>query len=257
MWLVLSSMKMTSDEQAVLKTGVEAALRPFSALMEKLFGGAVEEVGGMWQESLRARRIVRRAKLYARVQQMLDAAGLEPAEIPEKIWFPALQQASMEDDDSLTQRWAALLANASTSTDLVHPSFMGILAELSGADVLALDHLYSMAEQQQAANVKNALADTSDISGIDLGGYQEITDAIGGPSLEGTQKVLDNVLRLRLLKVEQRPVFDTGQTNSFFMPRETKNRVELKTSEEYRFSDLGADFVRACRPPSVKPASDG
>jgi hypothetical protein len=38
------------DEKELLKVGVEAAVRPFSNLLERLFGGAVDEIGGAWQE---------------------------------------------------------------------------------------------------------------------------------------------------------------------------------------------------------------
>src|ERR1019366_4458525 len=104
---------MTSDEREVVKAGAEAALRPFSNLIEKLFGGAAEQIGGMWEDSLRVKRAERQAlrlaKLFKRVQDAIDEANFDPQPVPDKISSPILQSASVEDDEFLQERWANVL----------------------------------------------------------------------------------------------------------------------------------------------------
>ena len=63
---------------------------------------------------------------------MIEEAGIEPREVPENIWVPLLQAASLETDDSLQERWASLLANASKTDSQVLPSFLDILKQLTG-----------------------------------------------------------------------------------------------------------------------------
>ena len=47
---------MDEDQKELLKVGAEAAMKPFEGLIEKLFGGPVEQIGGMWTDALIARR---------------------------------------------------------------------------------------------------------------------------------------------------------------------------------------------------------
>src|ERR1035438_3080001 len=103
---------MTDDERQLFKVTAEATLKPFGNLLERLFGGAVDQIGGEWEYRLRARRLLRQAKVYAKLKQQLDDARIDPQKIPEKIWIPAVQAVSLEDDETLQDTWASLLANA-------------------------------------------------------------------------------------------------------------------------------------------------
>src|SRR5262249_1079297 len=72
---------MTDEGKELIKAGADAAMRPFANLVEKLFGGAVEELGGMWTDTLKVRRFGRQIKLFSRVQNMIEDAGFEPQHI--------------------------------------------------------------------------------------------------------------------------------------------------------------------------------
>ena len=50
---------MTEEEQQLIKTGAESLLKPFANLIERLFGGSVDEIGGQWQDAFRTRRLIR------------------------------------------------------------------------------------------------------------------------------------------------------------------------------------------------------
>src|SRR5262249_30877797 len=130
----------------LFKIGVDAAVKPFGNLLERLFGGAVDEIGGMWQDRLKVRRQLRRMKLFERLQKQIEAAGIDPKEIPEKIWVPALQAASIEDDEGLRERWASLLVNAANPKGAsVSESFPRILANLTPRQVVILDRYFAYA----------------------------------------------------------------------------------------------------------------
>ncbi|HET6145569.1 MAG TPA: hypothetical protein VFE02_18850 [Candidatus Acidoferrales bacterium] len=54
---------MNDDEKEVLKAGVEAALRPITDIIDKLFVGPAEQIGGMLSDAPASRRQIRRINL--------------------------------------------------------------------------------------------------------------------------------------------------------------------------------------------------
>lgn len=58
---------MTDDEKALFKVTADAAIKPFGNLLERLFGGAVDQIGGEWEGRLMVRRLMRRVKVYAKL----------------------------------------------------------------------------------------------------------------------------------------------------------------------------------------------
>jgi hypothetical protein len=139
---------MSNDEQEVLKTGVKAAvetaLQPLVDLTKKLFGGAAEQIGGMLTDEFAARRRIRRIGLFTKVQAAINNARIDPRQIPDNIWVPILQEASLQDDEDLQEKWANLLANAADprETNPVLPSFSLILKEFTSREARFLDALY-------------------------------------------------------------------------------------------------------------------
>jgi hypothetical protein len=133
--------KMTEEELQLMKMGADAAMKPFSELMDTLFGGSAEEVSELWRYSWKIRRFGRQVKLMQRIQQMILESGLQPGRIPGELAIPLLSAANLEGDDSMQRRWAALLANAALpeTGSAVQPVFIQILSHLSPFDARFLD----------------------------------------------------------------------------------------------------------------------
>ena len=70
--------------------------------------------------------------------------GITAKEIPLSILHPALEAASLQEDDVLRETWANLLANAADprQRNKVVPSFPAILKELSAYDAKLAQSLY-------------------------------------------------------------------------------------------------------------------
>jgi hypothetical protein len=81
---------MEDDEKELLKIGAEATFQPFAGLIEKLFGGAAEQIGGMWKDKIAVRRQIRQFKLLKKLKAAIDNAGFEPQQIRDNIWTPVL-----------------------------------------------------------------------------------------------------------------------------------------------------------------------
>lgn len=89
------------------KEGVKEVLAPVTDILRQLLGPAATE------------------------------AGLELKIVTPRILFPILESGSIEDDENMRDRWAALLANTATGNyqDRVYPE---ILRQLSAADAQLL-----------------------------------------------------------------------------------------------------------------------
>jgi hypothetical protein len=71
-----------ADEDKLIKAGVEAALKPFADLLEKLAGPAAEEIGFTLQDHFRASRLRRQVRLLKRTEEFLKKAELALKQFP-------------------------------------------------------------------------------------------------------------------------------------------------------------------------------
>jgi|HubBroStandDraft_6_1064221.scaffolds.fasta_scaffold814787_2 hypothetical protein len=69
--------------------------------------------------------------------------GVKAGEVPLNVLQPMIEGASLQEDPTLQEIWANLLANAADprKKNPVEPSFAGILRELSSREVIFLDAL--------------------------------------------------------------------------------------------------------------------
>jgi hypothetical protein len=220
---------MDNDQKELLKVGAETAMKPFADLISKLFGGLAEQVGGMMTDAAAARRYVRRIKLFGNVQKKIEESGFDPKAIPDKIWTPLLQAALLEDDETLQDMWANLLANAADpgQSAAVLPSFPLILRELTPRDAVLLSNTYDAVISGLGPYIrKEAIANL------------ELRTSADHFSLDVTLSVLErNNLMIRRVRV-------------FLDHRASTSRdSEATVAYDYQLTDLAKMFVKACRAP--------
>jgi len=243
----------------MMKVGAEAALKPFSNLIEKLFGGPAEELGGMWQDAVKVRRFERQLKLFTKVQRLLDEAGIEPQRVSDKISIPLLNNASLEDDESLQDKWASLLANAATP-DAVPPvsaMFPKVLGNLSAREAKVLDLYFDSVTQRLPNEVEpdDGILITLSETRIDMiahiadrGDFRWLSD---GESARTFRRLATE----GLIEVGRTVDHVGASTLANKIAASSKIPIHLSTDfanlfeEFYRFTRFGIEFVRACRPP--------
>lgn len=199
------------------------ALENVTDIFHKIAGPVAEEVGLMLGDRAREYRLKNLVKILGRMKAIIAASGVEPAIIPPRLSLPALQAASVEDDDALQEKWAALLSNAAlpNSDAQVLPSFVEILKELSPFDAQFLDRAY---DETQDPGPTPSLAPSGALRRDTL---QSVPDI-----------VIANLERLGLL---------TRDTNIKYLDVAPGTNV-MPRSNYLFLSVLGAAFVRACRP---------
>jgi hypothetical protein len=150
-------MVMDPVTGAVITTGLKSAAalavaKPAAELLKDFLGrifaptgDALGQVGAYPIVEWQKRRVERAAKLVQRAAELVVERGEIPQAVPGRLLFPILERGSVEEDEELAERWATLLANASTSPAAVLPAFASILGELSPHEAVLLRHVQDVA----------------------------------------------------------------------------------------------------------------
>ena len=231
-----------ADEDKIVKAGIEATLEPFANLLEKIAGPAAEELGLALREHVRFLRMKRQVRLWQRTKEFLDQAGIEPKRVPLKLLAPIMESGSLEEDDPLQDRWAALLANAAAGKQTVHPAFPEMLKQLSAMEVVMLEILQVEYNAWSRA-VSNAAGDYEvEQEGIY---YSNLQMAVTDEAVKrGFAKSRKELYRGTVLFARDDNLERLGLMSRF---SKHKDRPELLSC---RLTSLGHIFVTACTEPN-------
>src|ERR1039458_7536916 len=167
------------------------ALQIIGDIMRRIAGPLADEIGESAGVVARYYRYKLAANMYQKTVGMLAKAGIDPHAVPPRLFLPMVENASMQDDEDLHTRWAALLANAAALPDSVHPSFIEVLRQLTPRDAKLLDELYDFCKRKRDRTVQPWFAQIS---------YAESQrrEAAG----ENPRESFDNLIRLGLIATQ-------------------------------------------------------
>jgi hypothetical protein len=211
----------------LIKSGAElAGALKLTQIAKAILGPATDEFAERIRDEVRLYRFGRQLELLRKAEKMVEDAGFTPKAVPIKLLFPLLEGASLEEDESLHDMWAALLANAaSPDCEKVRPGFIATLKQMARDEAVLLNAVY-----ESANGKREALPVNRKIEGVFFLG-DEIADIAkaSGESLAIWYICLE---RLQACMFLQRR-FDS------------KHEVYMVTGSAFR-------FVEACCPPKRK-----
>jgi abortive infection alpha-like protein len=224
---------------------------------EQITGSGRKELGAWFGDHVRLRRFKSQLKIIKQAQKMADEAGFDPQVVNLKLLVPLLESGSLEDEDdeSMAERWAALLANAANpdAGAAVPPSFPDVLRQLGPTEAAILDLVFERwgdRPREEWASSGIVTSKAAEVLGIAPG-----TLAVAPP---GTLAVaIDNLYRLRLCAPPGISLSFTDRPN---------DRFPVVNADMVCLTDFGHAFVLACRPPAgqtpqpadpVQPAQAG
>jgi hypothetical protein len=182
------------------------AFSDLTGLIARLAGPAADELGQMGGDTAREYRVRNAIKIFHRIEKMLTEAGITPEPISPRLFLPAIEAATVEDNESLQDLWAALMANAANPArrDAVLPSFVEILKQLLPEEATAIANLrdYTWGIHGEHPQPWMGMTDR----GIFLGGFDNIQRFIPGTEESDSRTtdrhkimLVDDLVRLGIL----------------------------------------------------------
>lgn len=180
--------------------------------------GPAREVAAWVTDHIRYRRAPNQARLLVKAAEKIKESGLPAEAVEDKLLRAVMEDGPMEDDPDMQERWANLLANAATnSSRRVRAAFPKILSELEPNEAALLDDFANRASDKSFHDKKFSAEE---------------------PGRGGKRPTLDNLNRLGLIHYVREMPTTPGTISD-----------ENASITGVRFTELGWDFVQACRAP--------
>jgi len=212
---------------ALAKEGIKELVQAAEKFLGKLVTPGLEEGGGIIQDSVKFWRFKNQVNIALKAEKFLRKKGIKPQQILPKTLVPLLEDGSLENNDEMQSKWAALLANAANpkSKVSVKPSFPGILKELSPLEAKLLDQLFdNINKQPKGKRFQTNFAKDKILQ------FLKVTP-------DEFDVIADNLFRLNLCQ----PPASFGGVSIGKFP------IVLRTYDVIMFTPLGYEFVKACR----------
>ena len=184
-----------------------------------------EQIGGLISDQFGYLRMKNLVKIIEKTDKYLKAYNIKPQAIELKKLYPLINYASLEENDSLVEKWSILLTNSinpKKSKDII-PVYSEILNQLTPFEINFLDKFYD--ESIKIIGKEGA-------SGGGYTGRNEIMSEFK-ISEEECEIFVDNLTRLYLLQ-------NTAGSYTF-------NKSNYRINNELMLTKLGLSFIKACR----------
>jgi hypothetical protein len=234
------------DDADLLKPG--GPLAHITDLLNKLLGPACDEIGAMLGDTLKVRRIRNLIKTTEKTKRMLEDAGLGPNPVPSRVLLPIIDACSVEDEEDLQERWAALLASASQEGESFSPSFAQTLKQLTPDEARHFTRIF----ERLSGYYKRAPTDFDSIP------YVELTGVTRGPKGAGeTYERLGLIVREYGAKVET-PALNyayDSENGAVDGPstigdiEDAFGKMSVEVGYQYHLTKYALRFLEACRGP--------
>lgn len=115
-----------------------------TAFVSRITGAPATELGEWFADQVRYWRFKSQLRILDKAREQCEQAGISPQTVKPNVLVPLLESASLEDDDSLVDRWAALLANAANeeTAEQVSAGYVDVLRQLDPMDASILQNVY-------------------------------------------------------------------------------------------------------------------
>ena len=229
-------------------------------LVHRLAGPVCDDIGAMISDSIKPYRAKNLVDTLRKTEQILREAGLPANAVPTRLLFPIADASSIEDNETLQEMWAGLLATASQQTDAVSPSFIETLKQLTPDDARHLDaicpdsvkHYNDVRERNKhfgnKVETKDRICDGMMVAPWAFGGVR-----FNGPERFDVPESVypDTYVRLGLIRRE-------FEVSSSFDPRylsdyERHHQVDSEVDSWYEFTEYAVRFLDACQGPRPCP----
>lgn len=133
---------------------VEKGLEVAKGFLSKLISPALEETGLMIKDQVAAIRFRNQIKLLNKTKTVCEKNNINPKVIPLKLLYPLLENASIEEDNVLQDKWAILLSNLIDSEQNVENHvFPFLLSQISRNEFELLEETVNNFLENKSKNI--------------------------------------------------------------------------------------------------------
>ncbi|MEJ7737428.1 MAG: hypothetical protein WKF97_08380 [Chitinophagaceae bacterium] len=112
-----------------------AAVASATYFLQKVIGPALEDIGGILADRAKIWRFKNQVDVLNICDDYLKSKNITTRKVNLKVLAPLIEGCSMEDDKTLQQKWAALIANTvKEGSDLDTTLYSHILSQMTKGD---------------------------------------------------------------------------------------------------------------------------
>jgi len=252
----------------IKSTTIEKSLELVRGLAEKLLGPAIEEIGFLLSDKVKNYRSKNGVDVLVKTKKIIESKNIDVQQIPLKILIPLLENASLEDDEKIQDKWAFMISNlANSKQKLQNQIFPYLLNQISLNEFERLSD-FNLLNKKYITD-RNIFNRSININNINKALSKEEFEAIqnGGEKLEKTEQSgfrikgikdyeYSNLVRLGLLQ-QLPPLIMINDIKIDEFKKEGRSTYPLKPSYfiqafGYKITSLGIDFVTICSEYTLK-----
>jgi hypothetical protein len=272
---------MITDEQAkaaqeVAKTAGTFAevTKKVGGFVSKVIGPASNQIGGILEDWTRYYRFTNLLRIADKVETLHARRKIDgkTMPIPPRVAIPMLESAALEDDDTLQDVWAKLIANSTDPNfkSAFHPGYIEVVRQMSPDETMILNsflklksypvlftnHVAAQYEQDGRTMMSYYLRTQGKKESYDgiFKSYASHCDKLALKSLDNSKVYFDNLIRLRIVDLGHN--FSGEEKNArsilFAMKQrassnENRSSIAIPARDEFlKMTDFGQSFVTAC-----------
>lgn len=128
----------------ITSTTIEKGIDLVKDFVEKFLGSSIEEAGLFISDNIKLRRFKNQIKILDKAQRIVAESNITVKQISLKNLVPLLEYSSLEEDETLQEKWSNLLVNFIDKNGKYESViFPFILSQLSSREVYELEQLYT------------------------------------------------------------------------------------------------------------------
>ena len=121
-----------TKELNIKSSTVEKGLELIKDFATKLIGPTIEEVGLLMSDNIKYFRFKNQVKILIKAKEYVKEKNISIKEIPTKILVPLLENASLEEEEKMQEKWAFMIGNlADSEQSLQNQIFPYLLSQIS------------------------------------------------------------------------------------------------------------------------------
>jgi hypothetical protein len=211
-----------------------------------LVGQAPEQIGGIatdWATYLRCSNLL---IIQDKVDAKLQKRALQGKTVPVRLRlaYPMLQAASLEDDETLQELWANLIANAMDPTyaEKIHPAYVEIIKQLSADEALILAAFAKQDEYQPMKPEKGIFGGFfTRIREYSFSDFWKLCKTLSLKQPDSATNYMDNLMRLRIFEMSSPEASGNLTTDG-----DNRPKVEIEIQESFGVTAFGRVFIDTC-----------